>query len=890
METDARPYPAHWEADVVLRDGGTAHLRPIRPDDAERLERFHSRLSEQTIYFRFFAPYPRLTPRDVTRFTVVDHVDRVAIIALVGAEMIGVVRYDRIPGPDGKPGTEAEVAFNIEDAHQGRGLGAVLLEHVAAAAHERGIEGFVAEVLPTNRKMIAVFKDAGYKPSHDYEDGVLHMEFAIEQTAESLAVMQAREHRAEAESMLRLLRPTSVAVVGAGRARDSLGNLLLRDILTAGFTGTVYAVNPRASEVEGVPCYPSLAEVPGPVDLAVVAVPASAMAEVVADAASQGVHGLVVASAGFAETGDEEGLERQRTLVRTARRGGMRVVGPSSLGIINTDPEIRLGASLAPGLPRRGRVGFFSQSGALGIAVLEALQRRGLGLSTFVSAGNRADVSGNDLLQYWEEDDATEVVLLYLETIGNPRKFSRLCRRIGRTKPVVAVGSGRSLRALPPGIAVRESRVPAAAVNAVFDQAGIVRVDTLHEMLDVASVLAFQPLPGGRRVAIVGNSAALCALAENACADEHVTVVGYPVVIDNEASVDDFERALTAVFAEPDVDSVVAVFVPPLVTPDEAVRELVTDTARGSQKTCVASFISMGGVRRLSEDAPAPDRGLVPAFPTPEDAVRALAAVTEYAQWRRRPAGTVPDLLDIDRSGARARVEHLLAENPEGRDLTAAEAADLLAHYGIIVWARHVVGSALEAVEAAQRVGFPVALKATAPHLRHRVDLGSVQLGLVDARAVRTAFAEMAELFGRAVSRSLVVQRMAPPGVSVIVASEEDPRFGPIVSFGVAGVATELLEDRSFRIPPLTDSDAAAMVREVRASPLLFGHRGAAPVAHAAVEELLLRVATLCDELPEVACLELNSVLVSASGLAVLDVDLRLAPPAVRSDLGPRRL
>lgn len=890
MTTDVLPYPAHWEADVVLRDGGIAHLRPIRPDDAERLKSFHSRLSEQTIYFRFFAPYPRLTPRDVERFTVVDHADRVALIALVGDDLIGVVRYDRLPRPDGALGTEAEVAFNIEDAHQSRGLGAVLLEHIAAAARERGIERFVAEVLPSNRKMIAVFKDAGYQPSHQYEDGVLRMEFAIEPTEESQAVMQAREHRAEAQSMLRLLRPTSVAVVGASRDPDSLGHTMLRDILVAKFTGTLYAVNPHADEVAGVVSYPSLSAVPGPVDLAVVAVPASVVIEVVRRAATRAVHGLLVVSAGFAETGDDAGIARQRALVRTARRHGMRVVGPNSVGIINTDPDIQLDASMAPGLPRRGRVGFFSQSGALGISVLDALQRRGLGLSTFVSAGNRADVSGNDVLQYWEEDDATEVVLLYLETIGNPRKFSRLCRRIGRSKPIIAVGSGRSMRAHPPGFTVLESHVPSAAVNAVFDQAGILRVDTIHEMLDVASVLAFQPLPQGRKVAIVGNSEALCTLAANACDDEGLKVVSPAGSLPRAASADDVEAALADVFADPAADSVVVVFVPPLVSYSEALQRLVADAARGSQKTVVAAFLSMHGFGRPEEDEPAPARGLVPSFPTPEDAVRALGSVTAYAQWRRRPVGVVPDLAEIDRKGARLLIDQWLAEDPDGRSLSGAEATEVVRHYGITVWPRHSVTSAREAVEAAQRVGFPVALKTSTAHLRHRADLGGVHLGLGDDKAVRAAFAEIAERFGAEVSESLVVQRMAPPGVAVVVESTEDARFGPIISFGVAGVATELLEDRSYRIPPLTDAEAAAMVREVRASPLLFGHRGAEPVAHAALEELLLRVSRLVDELPEMASLELNPVIVSGRGLAVLDITVRIAPFAERTDYGPRRM
>ncbi|MGZ4640251.1 MAG: GNAT family N-acetyltransferase, partial [Actinomycetes bacterium] len=430
-------YPAHWEADVVLRDGGTAHLRPIRPEDADLLRRFYSRLSDETIYFRFFSLYRQLSDKDVTKFTVVDHVDRVALIATVGDEMIGVVRYERV-GPD-----EAEVAFNIEDAHQGRGVGAVFLEHIAAAARERGVARFVADVLPTNRKMLRVFQDAGYVVAHAMEDGVVRLEFSLEPTENSRAVTFAREHRAEAASVARLLQPRSVAVVGASRSPHSIGHTVLRHIIDGGFTGSVHAVNPHAEEVAGVPSYGSIRDVPADVDLAVLAVPAEDVEQVVAECAPKGVRGLVVVSSGFAETG-EAGRARQQRLVRLARGAGMRVVGPSSFGVVVTDPEISLNASLSPVMPPRGRLGFFSQSGALGIALLDNVVERGLGISSFVSAGNRVDVSGNDLMQFWEDDEATDAVMLYLESLGNPRKFARITRRVGRQKPILAVKSGRS--------------------------------------------------------------------------------------------------------------------------------------------------------------------------------------------------------------------------------------------------------------------------------------------------------------------------------------------------------------------------------------------------------------------------------------------------------------
>ena len=572
MDDGELGYPAHWEADVVLRDGGTAHLRPILPTDADLLRRFYSRLSDETIYNRFFSLYRNISDRDVERFTVVDHHDRVALIATIGGEMIGVVRYERT-GPD-----EAEVAFNIEDAHQGRGLGSVFLEHIAAAARERGISRFVADVLPTNRAMLRVFSDAGYVVDQGFDDGVVRLSFDLEPTEDSLAVTYAREHRAEARSVQLLLQPQNVVVVGAGRSEASLGHVVLRHLLDAGFTGTVHVVNRNADEVAGITSYRSVRDVPGPVDLAVIAVPAEEVEQVITDCATQGVRGLVVMSTGFAETGPD-GAEQQRRLVALARGSGMRMLGPSSFGVINTDPEVSLNASLSPLVPGRGRIGFFSQSGALGVALLDNAVRRGLGLSTFVSAGNRVDVSGNDLLQFWEEDDATEAVMLYLESLGNPRKFSRIARRLAHQKPVVVVKSGRFRGDAPEGHLVRESRAPAAAIDALFRRAGVIRAESIHQMFDIAALVSTQPLPEGPRVAVLGNSDALAVLAFDACEEAGLQVASTRA-LGPDASAEDFAVALEDVFGDDGVDSVVALFIPPLRTPRNRGRRRARDGVR----------------------------------------------------------------------------------------------------------------------------------------------------------------------------------------------------------------------------------------------------------------------------------------------------------------------
>lgn len=865
----------------MLRDGGTAHLRPIVPADADSLRRFHSRLSDDTIYNRFFTLYRSLTDRDVDRFTNVDHDDRAALVATVADELIGVVRYERT-GPD-----EAEVAFNIEDAHQGRGLGTVFLEHIAAAARERGISRFVADVLPSNSKMLRVFSDAGYVVDRAVDDGVARLAFDLEPTEDSLTVTYAREHRAEARSVQRLLEPTSVAVVGAGRDEASLGQTVLRHVRDAGYTGELYAVNHHADEVAGVRSYATVRDIPSDVDLAVIAVPAEEVEGVVADCATKGVRGLVVMSSGFAETG-AGGSERQLRLVALARGGGMRVLGPSSLGVINTDPGVRLNASLSPVVPDRGRVGFFSQSGALGIALLDNAVRRGLGISTFVSAGNRVDVSGNDLLQHWEDDEATDVVMLYLESLGNPRKFSRIARRISRRKPVVVVKSGRSARGggvgVPHGHLVRHTQAPAAAVDALFTRAGVMRVGSIHEMFDVAQLVANQPLPGGVRVGLVGNSDALALLAADACEEAGLEVVS-TATLGADASPGEFEDALTSALDDGGVDSVVALFIPPLRTRDAEVGDVLARTAGPGRKTVVATFLGMPGV---PEALCAPDGGgCVPSYATPEDAVRALAAVTTYATWRRTPVGhtVVPSGLEV--RAARELVADLLGDGDEVV-LDEDGLTRLLRCYGIELWPTVAVASADEAVAVAARLGHPVALKALAPHLRHRRELGGVRLNIDDAAELRGAFGALQERLG--VVGPFGVQRMAPTGVACWLATVEDPLFGPVISFGLGGVVSDLLGDRSYGVPPLTDSDLFSMVRSVRAAPMLQGYAGSEPVDLAALEDLLARLAHLADDVPEVAALELTPVVALPTGAAVLGATGRLARPTVRAERAARTL
>ena len=833
-------------SDVLLSDGSTVHLRPIRKEDAPAIVDFHGRMSERTRYLRYFSPYPRIPDRDLERFVNVDHADREAFVIVAEKRIMAVGRYERL----GHDSDEAEVAFVVEDAHQGRGIGSVLLEHLAEAARANGIERFVAEVLPQNAGMLRVFGDTGYPVQRRYEDGTVHLSFPIAPTEKSRAVQEDREQRTESRSIARLLSPRGVAVYGASASGQGIGAALLGHLRDGGFTGAIIPVHRSADRVGGLPAYPSAVDARVEVDLALIALPPGSVADAVTDAAAAGAGGLVVISAGFAEAG-AEGQAAQRALIESAHRAGLRVVGPVSMGVANTDPGVRLNATLAPRLPAAGRVGFFSQSGALGVALLTEADRRGLGLSTFVSAGNRADVSGNDLLQFWQDDPGTDVVLLYLETFGNPRKFARLARRMSRVKPVVAVASATR----PPGLAGELPGPDERAVTALFARSGVIRVDTVAELFDVGLLLAHQPLPAGRRVAVVGNSSALSGLAIAAArANGLVVAPGYPRDISPQAGAHDFADALAEAAVDQGVDAMVVVFAPPLpgqlADEDADFAAALASVALAGEKPTVATF--------LLGQSPA----RVPSYPSVEEAVRALGRVASYADWLRRPPGVVPDI-----------------------DVLPDE-TNVLSAYGISVVPSIGAGSEAAVLAAAEQVGYPVAIKAAGRALRHRIDLGAVRLALAGPDAVRAAYAELLGAFGPEV----LVQSMVPPGVACTIEVVEDPAFGPVVGFGLGGVASELLGDLAWRAAPLTDRAAEALVDEPRAAPLLHGYRGSQPVDRAALIDLLLRVGRLADDHPEIRSLSLNPVLARPDGYSVLHAQTEIGEARPRPDTGPRRL
>ena len=885
------PYPAHWEADVVLRDGGTAHLRPISSDDAERLVEFYAEVSPQSKYYRFFAAVPTLSAREVRRFVDVDHHDRVALVLTIAERIIAVGQFERLPA-EHTGHDQAEVAFLVQDRHQHRGIGQLLLEHLAQVGREVDVVEFVAEILPDNRGMLRVFREAGYQVTGGYEDGVVAMRFPIDPTVTSLGVMVGREHRADTASVQRFLGASSVAVIGASRRPESVGRALVRNLVRGDFQGRLYAVNPAAEPVSGIPAYASVTDVPDPVDIAVVAVPAAAVPDVLLDCAAKGVHGVVVISSGFAETG-QEGRALQRQVLRLCRTYGLRLIGPNCLGVINTAADQQLNASLAPDLPPRGRAGFFCQSGALGVAILGNVARRGLGLSTFVSAGNRADVSGNDLLQYWEEDEATDLVLLYLESVGNPRKFSRIARRVSGRKPVIAVKSGRATQGVPMGHSVRTSEHGSVAVEAMFRQAGVIQVDSLDDMFDVAQLLAHQPLPRGNRLAVVSNSDALELLAVDTAAATGLEARSTGV-LGADASAEHFAEALDTALADDEVDSVLAVYLPPVATRSDEVARVLAERGQRSEKPLLSSFLAAQGLPellRVPDAEGAAGRGSVPSYSAPDSAVRALARAVDYSRWRDRPEVDVLPTDDVDHAGARGVVTDVLVHEAAGRRLTDDELHRLLAAYGVALWPRIEVASAEGAVAAGEQLGWNVVLKATAERLRQRPDLAHVHRGIQDADDMHEAWETMRTTVGSPRTAGFVVQRTAPPGVPVSVRGLEDPLFGPLVSFGMSGFVSDLLGDRALRIPPLDRRDAEEMVREIKAAPLLSGYRGSVPVGTAAVETLLLKVAQLKNDLPEVRSLELSLVLVTGEGAHVLSAGARVEPAAnARTGWFERRL
>jgi acetyl coenzyme A synthetase (ADP forming)-like protein len=882
--------------DAVSADGGMVHIRPIVPGDADALRALHQGVSDYSLYMRFFGLNRTMATNYVSRLVATANPGHQALSAWIGDQLVGVAAYE------GMDEETAEVALLIADDHHRRGIGTLLLEHLAARARSNGITRFAADILSENYLALRTLRDMGCPTTTHFDGGTALVEIDLRPDAEGIGAVDRRERTADEASLRHLLAPASVAVIGAGERQDSVGHQVLGNILAGGFTGTVYAVNPHHDSVLGVPCVPSPAQLPDAVDLAIVAVPAGQVPAVVQGCGERNVRAVLVLTAGFGETGDA-GMAVQHRVVGIARHYGIRLVGPNCLGLVNTDPAVRLNATFAASPPRPGGLGLVSQSGALGIAVLAAADREGLGISQFVSVGNKADVSSNDLLLAWEGDPRTRVIALYLESLGNPRKFARIARRVASVKPVIAIKAGRSVAGQRAGQSHTASVATSdVVVEALFRQAGVVRVTTMQEMVDTARVVCGQPLPAGARVAVIGNSGGPEILAADAATGAGLDVVRLtpateqalrqavpaapscrnPIDLGATVAPDELGAALRVLLDTVEVDSILTVITDTAVTDSDAAMSQIAAITSAARKPVVATRV---GSPAYSIQLAGDDGRVLPVFTFPEAAASALAFATRYARIRDERPEPVIRPSGIRTDDARAVVSRALAAGVEW--LPAADVALVLTAYGLPVCPQRVVTTADQAVEAGAELGYPLAVKLAEGGM-HKTDIGGVRLGVPDEVALRHAFTDVAA--ARPGSAAVLLQPMSRRGTELIVGAVQHDQFGPAVMVGAGGILADLLADHSFRLAPLTQREAGRMLRELRISPLLDGYRGSPPISRDLVADLLIRVGALADDLPAVAELDINPVICDGDDLLVVDARIRLESPVPRPDQMLRQL
>lgn len=896
-------YPSEYQLAIVLRDGGGAQVRPIRPEDGDLVRDFFERLGPESRYYRFFRVKNNLEDSEIAHFTNVDYDDRMALIALEDGQMIGVGRYDRDPDQVGV----AEVAFAVADSQQGRGLGTNLLQLLTVYARSKGIAGFRAYVLGENRQMMRVFRNSGYELSRTMESGVFTVDFPVTESADSLAAQAEHERRAVAASLLPLFFPRSIAVIGASNDPTSIGGKLFNNILAEGFQGPLYPVNPTAKVVRSVKAYPTVGEVPDEIDLAFIVVPQRFVIEVAEECAAAGVRGLVVISAGFSEVG-EKGAADEKRLLEIVRESGMRMVGPNVMGLLNTAQSVRLNGTFAPVYPPAGNVAMSSQSGALGIAILDYATRNNIGISQFVSIGNKADVSANDLIMAWEDDPETDVMTLYVESFGNPAKFSRIARRIGRRKPIVAVKSGRTTA----GSRAASSHTGALAssdeaVSALFRQAGVIRVDTIEELFDTASLLANQPVPGGRRVGIITNAGGPGILAADALESyglklpelsedlQEAIAQQLPAEASTHNPVDliasggpgEFEHATKLLLDSGEVDSVIAIYVPTTPEGSSAVAEALRSCQDAHEGSVTFLSVFMQAESAGKALAGADGKRSIPTYTFPEPAAHALARAVRHGEWRQRDPGTEFRLDEETANKIREVVDPAVERlGDEGGWLDPDEIDACLTAAGVRTPVTRVAKSPEQAQEQAAAIDGPVVLKVISEDALHKSDVGGVVLDVEGDDAVAEAFGQVTGVVET--NDGVLVQEMIPGGHEVLIGVAQDPNFGPMLVFGLGGVYVELLKDVAFRLHPITDVDAAEMITETRGHKLLEGYRNNPEGDVAALEETLQRISVLISVVPELVEMDLNPVKVLAPGEGVCVVDARMRVEPVAAGRRPQ--
>lgn len=893
------PYPAEFESEVALKDGALAIFRPIRRDDTERWLAFVNGLTPRSLYLRFHYARGMMGPEEAVRFCTVDYQNTFAFVAELprGQErdIIAIGRYVRLPDK-----RSAEVAFVVGEAHQGRGIGTRLLEWLVKVARRNGITSFEAEVLAENKAMMHIFRTYGFHVTSLVGEGVYHVSFPI---APTRAVVRKEEKR-ELDSILAGLRavlhPRSVAVIGASRDPGSIGHLVMHSIMQGDFTGVVYPVNPRAEAIMAVKAYPSVLDIPSQVDMALVVVPAGLVVGVADECGRKGVRALIVISDGFRETG-AKGAMREQELRLVTLGHGMRLVGPNCMGVINTDPAVSLNATFSRVPPRAGNIAFLSQSGAMGLTVLEYVRDFNLGLSSFASIGNRADISPSDLLQYWEQDRATRVILLYLESFGDPRQFGRIARRVSASKPIVVVKGGSTAA----GSRAAQSHTGALATpdimsDALFRQAGVVRVDTVEQLFHVAGMLSSQPMPRGRRLAIITNGGGPGIIAADAATRRQLelpefspktraaikatarreTSLGNPLDLTAGASAGEFLDILKVLAADPDLDAVLAIFVPPVVMGYEQMEGALRKVMPAFQsrgKVLLTCFIGQQSMLRKLGTGRRP----VPGFLFPEDAVAALDKAAQCGDIARRRPGRAVRVRGIRRARAAKIVQDALAGSTQRPMWLPADAATrLLDCYGIRTVETLTAATPGEAAALAARLGFPVAVKVQSSTITHKTDVGGVVLNIQSAAEVEAAYdiirRKLQETGRESEMQGVTVQPMVKGAVEAIAGVVQDPSFGPVIMFGIGGIYAEIISDVAMALPPLTDRDAGELISSLRMARLFEGFRGSPPADTAALQDMLLRLSALVEDLPQIREMDLNPVKAMPRGEGYQVVDCRV--------------
>jgi acetyl coenzyme A synthetase (ADP forming)-like protein len=885
---------------LILRDGSTATVRTTRPEDKKALTAFFGSLSDQSKIQRFFS---QSVPSAKIIESFCDSSNPRAALSLIVTRLAEPPAHIIAAGTYlARNETTAEIALTVDDEFQGKGIGTLLLERLALLAVANGFRRFWAVTQLENKAVLDVFRDSGFECRTKTDGGYVEVDLSVIPSEASVARAELRDRVLTTASLLPFFQPGAVAVIGASRNPANIGGRILNALTANGFRGPIYPINPQASTIASLTAYPSVRSLPQNVDLAVVAVPRDTVLQVIDDCAARGVRAVIVISAGFAESG-ADGRELQIRLLEKIRGYGMRMVGPNCMGLLNADPAVRLNASFAPDFPPFGRVAFCSQSGALGLAIISLARERELGLSSFVSVGNKADVSGNDMLQFWEEDKNTGVILLYLESFGNPRRFARIANRVSRQKPIVAVKAGRTgagRRAA--GSHTAALAASDIAVDALFHQTGVIRADTLDEMFDLAAALSTQPLPAGHQVAILTNAGGLGILCADSCEAAGLSVqelgettknqlrkflpetasVANPVDMIASAGVEDFRKATEILLAAPEVDSLIVLTIHVGLADTAAIGRAICAGVNAARRrgvqgkpvlTCIMDRAHAGKPIRA-------DGEQLPNYAFPESAARVLGKFARYAEWRNQPPGVVPDFDDIQTQAARALCRTALQESGAGCWLSVEQTRNVLSAFALPLPRAGVCRTAEEAAALAQDIGFPVALKLASRQIVHKSEFGGVRLNLQDGSAVVNAFGEIRD---RLVNENkldafdgVLVQPMIASGVELMVGVTEDPIFGPLIGFGLGGIHVEILKDVCFRVTPITDRDAAEMVRGIRGYPLLEGYRGHPPADIPAIEDLLLRVARLVEEVPEISELDLNPIIALPPGQGCLIVDARI--------------